>query len=337
MDELKAIIRSLAISSASGITLSQLDHDFKSLEGYSIPYKNHGFKSLLSMLRTLTDVVQIKGNDQQSTIHPVATEKNQHIRSMVEKSKKSKKKKTSVYSPPMSSSHEPERKASTNAKQCYNSKPSTGTQQHNSKSSNWSQRNNRNGTNVNPNAWRTNARNRPCAQNDYSGDDYYFHQFMNTLRDMLTGTAPQNGQHNWNGGTPNNCYYPTPNMPYHNNQQCYENYMRYSFNAWNYNNAGWNYNQAAPQQRHMNNYPPVNGSWNGHHRSNWVGNNNMFFNNSMGYSNNGGGYPNQYNCGMANNMNVGYNNNYPRNGYNNNSNNYDLSMWNNAYAPYYSQ
>uniref|UniRef100_A0A182PCZ9 HTH OST-type domain-containing protein n=1 Tax=Anopheles epiroticus TaxID=199890 RepID=A0A182PCZ9_9DIPT len=95
MKELKAILRSLVISNAErGMSASQLNNDFKKLEGCNIPFGENGFQSLDAMLRTLTDVVKVCGSGAGATVYPVTTEKNQHILEMVKKSKNNKKKKT---------------------------------------------------------------------------------------------------------------------------------------------------------------------------------------------------------------------------------------------------
>uniref|UniRef100_A0A182UJ84 HTH OST-type domain-containing protein n=1 Tax=Anopheles melas TaxID=34690 RepID=A0A182UJ84_9DIPT len=100
MKELKAILRSLVISNAErGMSESQLDRDFKSLEGRNIPYREHGFQSLDAMLRTMTDVVKVMGIGTGATVYPVTSEKTQHILEMVEKSKKNKKKKPKYTAP----------------------------------------------------------------------------------------------------------------------------------------------------------------------------------------------------------------------------------------------
>uniref|UniRef100_A0A182W7I3 HTH OST-type domain-containing protein n=1 Tax=Anopheles minimus TaxID=112268 RepID=A0A182W7I3_9DIPT len=328
MDELKAIIRSLAISSASGMTLSQLDHDFKNLEGYSIPYQTHGFKSLHSMLKTLTDVVRVNGNDQQSTIHPVTTEKNQHIRSLVEKSKKSKKRKIVSHSsrPTSSIPKQPVPKG----KPCAYPIQSYITTRNNKSQNNaqW---------------WPSN----------YSEADYHFEQFLHNLNGMMDGG---NGQYNWSGygckGASKNGYHRTSKKSYHNNQQYnnqqygnqqnwqqqyYQHYMQ-QIAAWNYNYTGWNYNQVAPQQWNMNQYTGNNAYHNGNgcYPPNWRGNNNMFYNNFMGYNNAAGGFhPNQWNYGMGGNfMNYGYNNNYPSYACNYGANNYNMANWYNGYGQY---
>uniref|UniRef100_A0A182JWN2 HTH OST-type domain-containing protein n=1 Tax=Anopheles christyi TaxID=43041 RepID=A0A182JWN2_9DIPT len=93
MDEIKTIIRALAISNASnGITVAQLNKDFKNLEGYSIPYGQFGFYSLDVMLRTMTDALRVSGYGMTAIVQPLSNEKSQHVREMVKRNKNTSKK-----------------------------------------------------------------------------------------------------------------------------------------------------------------------------------------------------------------------------------------------------
>ncbi|XP_317505.3 uncharacterized protein LOC1277985 isoform X1 [Anopheles gambiae] len=101
MDEIITIIRALAISNAgNGITVAQLNKDFKNLEGYSIPYTKFGFHSLDAMLRTMTDAVQVNGFGLTAIVQPLTNEKSQHVREMVKRSKNTSKKPIYSYQPP---------------------------------------------------------------------------------------------------------------------------------------------------------------------------------------------------------------------------------------------
>ncbi|XP_053666053.1 uncharacterized protein LOC128715195 [Anopheles marshallii] len=101
MDELKTMIRALAISNAaSGITVTQLNKDFKNLEGYAIPYSKFGFQSLDGMLRTMTDAIRVNGYGPMAEIQPLNNEKSQHVREMVKMSKPIKKKPSARYRSP---------------------------------------------------------------------------------------------------------------------------------------------------------------------------------------------------------------------------------------------
>lgn len=93
MDELKTMIRALAISNAAnGITVAQLSKDFKNLEGCAIPYSSLGFQSLDGMLRSMTDAIRVSGYGPTAVVQPLSNEKSQHVREMVKMSKPLKKK-----------------------------------------------------------------------------------------------------------------------------------------------------------------------------------------------------------------------------------------------------
>uniref|UniRef100_A0A182PD00 HTH OST-type domain-containing protein n=1 Tax=Anopheles epiroticus TaxID=199890 RepID=A0A182PD00_9DIPT len=93
MDEITTIIRALAISNASnGISVAQLNKDFKNLEGCLIPYEKYGFKTLDAMLHSMTDAIRVNGHGMTAIVHPLTNEKSQHVREMIERSKKNGKK-----------------------------------------------------------------------------------------------------------------------------------------------------------------------------------------------------------------------------------------------------
>lgn len=60
MDEIKNIIRSIAISGgARGLSVKMLADDFKKIEGFDLPYHRLGFRSPDEFLRSLTDTVMV--------------------------------------------------------------------------------------------------------------------------------------------------------------------------------------------------------------------------------------------------------------------------------------
>ncbi|XP_035916105.1 putative uncharacterized protein DDB_G0286901 [Anopheles stephensi] len=315
MDELKPIIRSLAISSAGGLTLQQLERDFKCLEGYSIPYQRLGFKSLASLLQTLTDVVRLKGTDQQSTIHPITTDKNEHILAMVEKSKKSKKKPTFVRDPlpqrPKSSSrssssskptfvHEsvPQRPKSSSSKPCNEIQKYTT--RHNEKySASYGHSSRCNG------AVPTAASSSSLPLPGNYKPDYHFEQFLQWLYDMLKDNENSNGQ------SADDRKRTTAAAK--DNQSAKQRPPSAQFSGQGNNSGGWNNNSAGWN----NNY----GGWSNNSAR---GNNNPRGrnNNSAGWNNNYGGWNNNSarcntNPGGWNNNSAGWNYNYG--GWSNNS------------------
>uniref|UniRef100_A0A182NTJ3 HTH OST-type domain-containing protein n=1 Tax=Anopheles dirus TaxID=7168 RepID=A0A182NTJ3_9DIPT len=92
MEALKPLIRALANSNAGGMTVGQLDRDFQSTEGTTIPFRECGFPSLEAMLRSMSDTVTVTTTRAGAVIYPTLTAETQHIRNMVLKSKKNKKK-----------------------------------------------------------------------------------------------------------------------------------------------------------------------------------------------------------------------------------------------------
>lgn len=88
MEEIKQIIRSIAISGTSaGLTVKGLIQDFKKIEGYDLPYRRMGFHSADDFLRSLPDAVTVHGYGTSAVIEPVVTKSNKHIRDMVQLSK----------------------------------------------------------------------------------------------------------------------------------------------------------------------------------------------------------------------------------------------------------
>lgn len=88
MEELKTIVRSIAISGSSQmLTARDLARDFKKIEGYDLPYQRFGFSSVEKFLATLTDTVRVNGYGPTATIEPVVTQSNRHIQDLVHASK----------------------------------------------------------------------------------------------------------------------------------------------------------------------------------------------------------------------------------------------------------
>lgn len=62
MEEIKCIVRSLAISGSSkGLTARDLARDFKNMEGYELPFRRLGFSSVEQFLGSLKDTVRVSG------------------------------------------------------------------------------------------------------------------------------------------------------------------------------------------------------------------------------------------------------------------------------------
>lgn len=82
------VIRSLLISSPSGLTLSQLERDYQSVENQGLPYRKFGHTDLLSFVKTLSDVVRIDFRNRELVLYGIADEKTKHIKSMVDHQRK---------------------------------------------------------------------------------------------------------------------------------------------------------------------------------------------------------------------------------------------------------
>ncbi|EDS30321.1 conserved hypothetical protein [Culex quinquefasciatus] len=88
MEEIKCIVRSLAISGSSkGLTARDLARDFKNMEGYELPFRRLGFSSVEQFLGSLKDTVRVNGLGPTATVDPVVTQSNKHIRELVNASK----------------------------------------------------------------------------------------------------------------------------------------------------------------------------------------------------------------------------------------------------------
>uniref|UniRef100_A0A182JWN1 HTH OST-type domain-containing protein n=1 Tax=Anopheles christyi TaxID=43041 RepID=A0A182JWN1_9DIPT len=302
MRELKAILRSLVISNTErGMSASQLDRDFKSIEGRSIPFRDHGFQSLDAMLRTMTDVVKVMGNGTSATIYPVISEKNQHILALVEKSKKNKRKKSN-YIPSYV------RKTSANPL----SKPKGNYFNEN----NYNCNNNNNDSNKNPNGngRATNGGQNISAPQPSNRREHLtitipndtneqFNMFWTAIQPMLNTHHNQNNQQAWiNQYGYNNAQHFQNNR--NGNQQCYSN----NKNVRTGQRTKSNSRASAPHC--MNNNDFSSGYRVGYY-SHYHGNG--YFN---GNSYTGAGYPNQQNFPINYYSGYGYSN-FQTNVYNN--------------------
>lgn len=88
IDEIKKILRSLLVSAPVKVTVFSLNRDFKSLEGYYIPFKQLGYNSLLHLLHSIPDVLRVNGSSFDSEVTLVITEKVAHVNDMVMKQKR---------------------------------------------------------------------------------------------------------------------------------------------------------------------------------------------------------------------------------------------------------
>ncbi|XP_044745523.1 uncharacterized protein LOC123307331 isoform X2 [Coccinella septempunctata] len=87
--EVKAMLRSILISSPVVLNVSELDNDFREQEGIGIPFGKLGYKSLLEFLRSIPDVLLVKGDSKFSEIVLIESEKSSHVNNLVMKQKSS--------------------------------------------------------------------------------------------------------------------------------------------------------------------------------------------------------------------------------------------------------
>lgn len=92
MEEIKQIIRSIAISGASNtLSVKDLARDFKKMEGFDLPFQRLGFRSVDQFLHSLTDTVKVNGYGPMAHVEPIVTQSNRHIRELVQAAKTSGK------------------------------------------------------------------------------------------------------------------------------------------------------------------------------------------------------------------------------------------------------
>ncbi|XP_075227861.1 uncharacterized protein LOC142328183 isoform X2 [Lycorma delicatula] len=97
--ELKAVIRSILISTPNAMNVKQLATEFMQSEGAEFPYNDFGFKTFLDYLKSIPDTVLL---DSQNSINPlvipVKSERSSHIDNLVMRQKKRTiKNKTSFF------------------------------------------------------------------------------------------------------------------------------------------------------------------------------------------------------------------------------------------------
>lgn len=63
LNEVKAILKSLVLSSTDKMTIDQLNRDYRDVEGEFIPYRRLGFVNMEQFLRSLTDTLRVSTGD----------------------------------------------------------------------------------------------------------------------------------------------------------------------------------------------------------------------------------------------------------------------------------
>lgn len=96
MEELKkktrVLLRSVLVSSPRGVSLSHLNKEYRVFSYSNIPFKEMGFDSVESFIKSIPDVASLKrDNDGQLVVVGVASEADKHVAKLIAKQKKPKK------------------------------------------------------------------------------------------------------------------------------------------------------------------------------------------------------------------------------------------------------
>jgi len=59
LNDLKMIIRSILTSSPGKMTILQILNEYLNYEGYNLPYKHLGFKTIFELLENMNDVLKV--------------------------------------------------------------------------------------------------------------------------------------------------------------------------------------------------------------------------------------------------------------------------------------
>ncbi|XP_037828317.1 tudor domain-containing protein 5 isoform X2 [Lucilia sericata] len=92
LNEVKAILKSLVLSSPEKITIEKLNRDYRDVEGQFIPFRRLGYGNLEEFLRSIPDTLRVFGSGPTAMVCFVANEKSDHIHDMIMKQKKPKSK-----------------------------------------------------------------------------------------------------------------------------------------------------------------------------------------------------------------------------------------------------
>ncbi|KNC29642.1 hypothetical protein FF38_08672 [Lucilia cuprina] len=92
LTEVKAILKSLVLSSPDKITIEQLNRDYRDVEGQIIPFRRLGYGNLEEFLRSIPDTLRVFGSGPTAMVCFVANEKSDHIHDMIMRQKKPKSK-----------------------------------------------------------------------------------------------------------------------------------------------------------------------------------------------------------------------------------------------------
>ncbi|XP_066246309.1 tudor domain-containing protein 5 [Euwallacea similis] len=86
-EEVKKHIRSILTSAPVILNVKNIQHDYFSLMGFSIPYSKFKYNSLEQFLKNIPDICTVKGSGPFAEVHIVPNEKSRHMNELVTKQK----------------------------------------------------------------------------------------------------------------------------------------------------------------------------------------------------------------------------------------------------------
>ena len=90
LNDVKKRIRALLISVKGGCTLKALYEDYRFVIGEQLPYSRFGYKTLVSFIKTMPDVVSIRVRDGNTLLYAVPDNNTQHLSRLVSRQRSSR-------------------------------------------------------------------------------------------------------------------------------------------------------------------------------------------------------------------------------------------------------
>ena len=88
--DVKKTVRALLVSARNGLTPAQLEKDYESMIGTTLPYKKLGYNSLMEFIEDSPDVVSIQRRRGSIVLSAVVDESSAHLARMISRQKNSK-------------------------------------------------------------------------------------------------------------------------------------------------------------------------------------------------------------------------------------------------------
>lgn len=99
LDTTKKILRSILNTVKNGLSVNELQKQYRELEGRYIPYQQLGYNNIRSFLGAIPDTVYIRNYGTEFRVFPVLTESSKHIHALVTEQRPSKNSKSSKKKP----------------------------------------------------------------------------------------------------------------------------------------------------------------------------------------------------------------------------------------------